>query len=281
MIRSVNELRVTLWTLAFATIGVSGAPASRAAGASTAWTAGAGGAIGVGAVVATTVAPAPGEAQARLADLRRAVQEIGRIVAQLAAAIAIGHRALDDGAARKADGDHFLPAGPRGEVLVAITQLLDRAAPGSGERRPEQDRHLQRRQLADPRREHHFGGPHVERQALAIDLQHQSLLQGLSRVAQIAGDAGLGGIGGNLARLKLLKRRNLRHVDEVSKGDRVVPDVDTGVLADTEVAERMRRPWLRIRQHEDCEKAEHPDDPSVVHDLLQALRATSEFGFSS
>ena len=40
-------------------------------------------------------------------------------------------------------------------------------------------------------------------------------------------------------------------------------------------------PWLRIRQYEDCEKAEHPDDPSVVHDLLQALRATSEFGFSS
>ena len=55
MIRSVNELRVTLWTLAFATIGVSGAPASRAAGASTAWTAGAEGAIGVGTVVATTI----------------------------------------------------------------------------------------------------------------------------------------------------------------------------------------------------------------------------------
>jgi hypothetical protein len=83
---------------------------------------------------------------------------------------------------------------------------------------------------------------------LAIDLQRESLLQSFSRVAHIAGDAGLGGIGGNLARLKLLKRRNLRHVDEVSKGDRVVPDVDTGVLADTEVAERMRRPWPRIRQ---------------------------------
>src|SRR4029450_12358144 len=91
--------------------------------------------------------------------------------------------------------------------------------------------------------------------------------------------SGLGGVGGNLARPKLLKRRNLRHVDEVSKGDRVVPDVDTGVLAATEVAERMRRPWLRPRQDKDREKAEHPDAPSVLHDLLQALRATSEFGF--
>jgi len=62
------------------------------------------------------------ERQARLDILRRAGEQIGRVVGQLVASVPVGDRRLDDRGIRSRHRDDLLPSGAIGKVRVAVVE---------------------------------------------------------------------------------------------------------------------------------------------------------------
>ena len=208
------------------------------------------------------------ERQARLDILRRAGEQIGRVVGQLVASVPVGDRRLDDRGIRSRHRDDLLPSGAIGKVRVAVVERR-RGPEMSVERHPVADADLQRREPAGARREYDLSRGNLEREAMAVDLEREPFTERLRFAGGPGADARVIRLGDDPGLLDLLEGGDLRHVDDVAELDAVRAQAESRVAVDAEVAERMRQAGAR-KDHEARER--QADQPSPPPRALSAHR---------
>src|SRR5207249_1122845 len=129
------------------------------------------------------------ESHLRLQRLRRAAQQIGRVVGQLLAAVPLRDRAARNPKALPCNRDHFLPAHAVREVTVAIMQLIQFRRRQAVEPRAVQKPELHGREATCAGGEDNLSRYDVKHHGIAVDVKRQARLKSLGLPLQITRQA--------------------------------------------------------------------------------------------
>ena len=172
--------------------------------------------------------------------LGRAIEQVGGVVGQRAAAVAFRHRGLENGDTRPCLGDHLFPAGSLGVVAVPVDQVVLWLHGSRIERGAVDDAELHGRQITGTRREEDLACAALEGKPAAIQLEHQSRPERLGLARQVRAHARMPGLGDDAAVLDLLEGRDLGEVEHIPHLDGRREHADRRIVADGEIPHRVR-----------------------------------------
>src|SRR5262249_43909502 len=109
----------------------------------------------------------------------------------------------------------------------------------------------------------------LEAEALPVYLEREPSPERAGLAGEIRRDARMIRVGGDAASLQLLKRRNLRQVDQVAELDPVRADRDAGIVADREVAHRVGLDAGRLKAQP---QRHQPEEASAAGDHRRSAR---------
>ena len=180
------------------------------------------------------------EGHGGLEILGRAIEQVGGVVGQRAAAVAVRHRGLDHGDTRPRPGNHLFPSGSLGVVAVPVDQVVLWLNGSRIERGAVDDAELHGRQIAGARREEDLACAALEGEPAAIQLEPQSRPERLGLARQVWAHARMPGLGDDAAVLDLLEGRDLGEVEHILHLDGAGEHADRRVVTDGEIPHRVR-----------------------------------------